>query len=233
MNNTDPKHLITHIDSAKTWLDKAKEEYIESNAVGAGMHLNLAQAEVKYAWELSRTQNVSKMDETFKKRQYTYWIPAAAVFAVIALGTVMGLQWMHTPKAGGNTIAAQPVQPSINEKAAIPEALLIKPSVHESRMNQSVEKLSSVAVTPKDLNMVSTPKVSHTDTERTKVLKNVSNAVPVNSSSENIKTVASNTLENIRTPESPAVVRPQPVSEIHIDEEALTREASKSLRLGK
>ena len=50
MAKLDSEKLLDHIEEAKDWLDKAKDEYNKANPVRGGLILNLAQAEVRHAW---------------------------------------------------------------------------------------------------------------------------------------------------------------------------------------
>jgi hypothetical protein len=94
MDKIDSNKVLSHIDEAKNWLNEAKEEYTQSNRVRGELNLNLAQAEVKYAWELSRRQNVTQIVPTGSSRwSGKYFLPAAAACLII-LGFTGGLYWL-------------------------------------------------------------------------------------------------------------------------------------------
>jgi hypothetical protein len=196
------------------------------------MHLNLAQAEVKYAWELSRQQDVSHIDEKFRNVQRHYWLPAAAAFVIFALGTVLSLQLFHLPNAGGNTIAKQTIHSLTKENTATTQPLQTKSPVQEPAVIAS-ERVSPVTAQGNNSAVASLSTPNKPAAQKRPALPEVSGSVPVNSESEPVKTAASNPVQNVRTSENATGVKPQPVSGMSIDEEALTREASNSLRLGK
>ena len=58
MKENQASQLIAHIEEAEDWLHKARAEFHQSNPIRGELILNLAQAEVKHAWELSRRQFV-------------------------------------------------------------------------------------------------------------------------------------------------------------------------------
>ena len=92
MEKINSEKLIERIEEAKDWLDKAKDEYSKSNPARGGLILNLAQAEVKHAWELSHYQFVSKsVQKPNRNRKLRYFIPVAASFVLLA-GLVVGVR---------------------------------------------------------------------------------------------------------------------------------------------
>ena len=93
MEKFNSEKLIERIEDAKSWLDKAKDEYSKSNPTRGGLILNLAQAEVKYAWELSHHQFVSKsVQQLSRKSKSRYFIPVAASFALLT-ALVIGVRF--------------------------------------------------------------------------------------------------------------------------------------------
>lgn len=137
------RKLVENIDHAKNWLDKAKEEFNDSNSVRGELHLSLAQAEVKRAWELSREQCVSTLQELptatggRASRKSSLLLPLAAGFGIFLLiaGSVfwIGLQqpggvaqrpkWVSratpAPKAGLDSKRAVPLQPMTSPNAVV------------------------------------------------------------------------------------------------------------------
>ncbi|HEX3048757.1 MAG TPA: hypothetical protein VHY08_28675, partial [Bacillota bacterium] len=89
----DSGKLVKHIDEAKDWLDKAKQEYTESNPIRGEMILNLAQAEIKYAWELSHVRSVSHNNDPDKPRvlnlRSKLVLPIAATILVVLAASLV------------------------------------------------------------------------------------------------------------------------------------------------
>jgi hypothetical protein len=209
MKQLEPQKLIEHIEDAKGWLDKAKDYYRQSNPVHAEMTLNLAQAEVKHAWELSRGRYVSNKQTTFVKRKFNHLITVAASILVF-FGLVFGFQKGHLNKhlAGIFNQKEQKVYIGSDQKSKTisvndDQKVLEVESVKEIQpeLKNSIEPVSRVAETDEQ-NQLEAAVVAENKLERSKP--------------ENIKSQ-----------------RPRQVSQFAIDEEALTREASHSLRNGK
>lgn len=58
MKNISPKHrVLDHIDHVRDWLDRAEDGYVNGASMQGEMNLNLAQAELKKAWEESRNMH--------------------------------------------------------------------------------------------------------------------------------------------------------------------------------
>lgn len=215
MNNDK---LIDYIDGAKDWLDKAKTEYNQANPVGGELILNLAQAEIKYAWELSHSNYVSDSIKPVRKRErkFNLILPVAASFLVL-----LGFGWWLT--AGLNTFKNGPTltgntTPGFKEK------------VSDTGQNQNtvkVEKTSPVVDNP--INQLALG--NKLEPEKTEPLTSVTTG----QSDRNKQPVGNTTFSSqTRIKENPAgQPNLQPVSKLVIDEEALTKEASHSLRNGK
>ena len=222
-NRTENKNttkLIDYIDGAKDWLDKAKTEYSQANPVGGELILNLAQAEIKYAWELSRSNYVSDSIKPVQKRrrQLNPILPVAASFILVIAGLgwwlTAGLHSKNGPAFTGNQgtrFQEKVIQPDRNQNTVLAE----KPSqVVDTTAN------SQLALGNQQSEPVKTePQISLTTGRSDENRQSLGN-----------KTVASQT----RIKENPTGRHIlQPVSALVIDEEALAKEASHSLRNGK
>lgn len=91
MANQDMQKIVSHIDETQNWLNKAREDYLEENAIRGDMNLNLAQAEIQYTRELTREESV---DHGMKHLQSVsgsanssrlIWSAAAAILMVLAV----------------------------------------------------------------------------------------------------------------------------------------------------
>lgn len=217
LETTDNRKLIDYIDGAKDWLDKAKTEYNQANPVGGELILNLAQAEIKYAWELSRSNYVSESMKPVRKRErkFNLILPVAASFLVL-----LGFGWWLT--AGLHTLKAGPVLTENSDSGFKEKAtdMIRKNTV-------KVERNSPVADKPiNQLALGNKPEL-----EKTESLTSVTAGPP-----DGNKPLRGNTnfSGQTRIKENPiGQSNLQPVSKLVIDEEALTKEASHSLRNGK
>jgi hypothetical protein len=213
----DNGKLIDYIDGAKDWLDKAKTEYSQANPMGGELILNLAQAEIKYAWELSRSNYVSDSMKPVRKRgrKFNPILPVAASFLVL-----LGFGWWLT--AGLHTFKNGPIL------ARNPNSGFKEKAVDTAPKNTvKVEEISPVADKPTNqLALGNKP-----EPEKTEPVTSVTNDQP-----DRNKQLRGNTSSSSQTriKENPAgQPNLQPVSKLVIDEEALTKEASHSLRNGK
>ena len=240
MKTTDSGKLFEHIEEAKGWLDKAKEQ-METNPVHGELILNLAQAEVKCAWELTHQQNVStnikKIPNKIQKKR-NYYIPAAAASIIIISGLIFGLQFgkVSKPETPGiaKSLSGQDNKTDnyVQNTVQSPKPLVNTPVIAESKekpnlnrkplaivKSEPAEVTSNIEATKAEVVIESTPVVSSNVSVRT---------------TENQKEVAVNSKnesETERTEQNPGRVKP--VSQISIDVEALTQEASQTLRKGK
>lgn len=250
MNDLNSRRVIAHIDEAQNWLDKAKDEYTESNPLQGDLHLNLAQAEVRYAWELSYRGSVlkrkgrdSKPETSGVKRWNYYLVPVAAVLLVAVLGGVFGLYRMS--KAGPEGILEQVANGQSGERDMFPsdrsEGMVAEKTAAAGKSMVSVEgKQKKLAPAPHQAELDLLPTLADASDESLDLLgslpKTNDGNVPVKShpNGGGKMAVSSIILENeSRARRNP--VRNQPVSAAGLifDEEALTREATRSLRLGK
>lgn len=220
MSQLDPKQMVTHLDEAKNWIDKAKEEYVESNAIRGDLNLNLAQAEMKYAWELSRGVNVSKSDvaASDKFQQIKRLLPVAAAFILVVMGVVFSLQ--------GRIPANQQLAADIRKD--IPLAVVETDDVNPEQASKikSVKSLPIVAADASTQQRLKDEVVSGSIPGQGTVAVTESVISKKRAAIEEGKT--EKTIDVLNTP-----TREQPVSVMIIDEEELVREAYKSLRFGK
>ena len=210
LDQIDSEKLMGHIEDAKDWLDKAKEYYKQANPTHAEMTLNLAQAEVKYAWELSSQRHVSKKQVTIPKRGFNHLIAVAASVLVI-LGLIF---WYHQGET--NKYLASNIKPS--------------------RESVSVDSGPKQTVTKNDQKEVATPKEVGAETESEKLLEPVSRPIETGAASgpQGPSLVHGETGRERSGPENVQnTARIRQASQFTIDEDALTREASRSLRNGK
>jgi hypothetical protein len=223
MEKNCPEILLEHIEEAQDWLEKAKDEYVQSNSIRGEMILNLAQAEVRHAWELSRRQSVSdnvaarpkkRTGAEFKAR---YLLPAAASIIVLSgviIWSNMGKIVHKSPTAISSPSPVANMQTKMAEDVTPKEAVKKLVSKADSDADAAVvERHPSVRVAP----------VPETSAEMV--------AVSAPTAPPEIPEVQSSEQRNARTGISYS--RVQPVSQLLIDEEALTREATHSLRHGK
>lgn len=223
MKNIDSKVLIQHIEEAKDWLNRAEDEYGQANPVRGEMILNLAQAEVKYAWELSHQQFVSTRKRMRSNKKFGYLVPAVAASIILLLGLVF---WPRTSKvsldlAKESNVAKAPVLTSTNVTSGT-LAKISKPDVPEKEKPVTKKPLVAALEIPvlksKPVSKVITAD-NHVTVEKTKVPEKVVTVSETKQRRED---------ENLK-------IQPnlQPVSQLSFDEEALTKVASHSLRNGK
>ena len=214
MKNFNSQNLIERIEEAKDWLDKAKDEYNNENPVRGGLILNLAQAEVKSAWELSHRQFVlNSVQNPNRNHQLTkYFIPVAASF-ILFTGLIIGM------KAGG-------VFPTSHKSVAIKIAKIKTEKIKSPNivgLNKSPRSL--VTVKSKET-VASTPAGQLANQSDTK------NVIVSEQTSESIRTTNSEPIQN-NSDVTRNKTSYKPVSQLSFDEDALTKEASHSLRNGK
>ena len=197
-NQLESEKLMEHIEDAKDWLDKAKEYYKQANPLHAEMTLNLAQAEVKHAWELSRERYVSKKQTTIPKRKFNHLITVAASLLVF-LGVFFGYRQGDIDKYLAGLF--KPVEKSVPADSGLGPATI---KVNEKVVAQEISK----EIQGGSENEKAEPQDSATIAGDTRPERNGS--------------------ESIRN-----TVRIRQASQFAIDEDALTQEASRSLRNGK
>jgi hypothetical protein len=222
MEKTESGVLIEHIEEAKDWLDKAKDEYSQANNLRGEMILNLAQAEVKHAWELSRHHFVSNNITAFdKKKTYPlfrngYILPAAASI-IILLGVIISARMVKINN-DSRILANLPTPSSIKIETAKAEQkgpLVKQEAVEPSKTVSRVEPVKPLVQQGSEIKK-STPV--------TAVAANLTNSTAV-------EEVGQRDRQELKTNTTSS--RLQSVSVLSIDEDALTKEASHSLRSGK
>ncbi len=238
MNDMDSGRLLAHIDEAKNWLDKAKEEYKGSNRLRGDLHLNLAQAEVKYAWELSRRSDVSKIDAVHRvdhpSWRQRYILPAAAVLmAGVMIGSVVYWQLQRPFGTKNGTIAVKTeTKEKVDSFTAVPAAPETKPQPVVS--SQSVPEIMIPEPVPEksEKPAIKAAKAEKPVAYKADEAREPSVEMPRNPA-EDLVPVTVHAAGGGRAESSSVTGKIQHVSGFVIDEEALTREATRSLRLGK
>ena len=209
-NQFKSEKLMEHIEDAKDWLDKAKEYYQQANPTHAEMILNLAQAEVRHAWELSRARYVLKEETLIPKRKFNYYIAAAASILVL-LSVIFGYR-----QGGINKYVASIFNPATK--------------------NSYVDSGSKPAETEDAQTVLEVEGANQTRGESENLIEPVSHPVESERTIEpgDSATIAGDT--KLKRSDSEGIqntVRIRQVSQFAIDEDALTQEASRSLRNGK
>lgn len=206
---SESQKLIEHIEDAKGWLEKAKDYYKQANPTHAEMTLNLAQAEVKHAWELSRNRYVTNKQTNFSKHKFNNLIAVAASILVF-FGLIFGLQ-----KSEINKYLAGIIKPAV-KNASIGS----NPKLSVVKDNQKEAEEGSFTIRPEFENSVEP--VSSISKAEEQVQSEPAATIAVDTKPERSE------LESIQNQ-----TRVRQVSQFAIDEEALTKEASHSLRNGK
>lgn len=209
-NQFKSEKLMEHIEDAKDWLDKAKEYYQQANPTHAEMILNLAQAEVRHAWELSRARYVLKGETPIPKRKFNYTIAAAASILVL-LSVIFGYR-----QGGINKYLASIFNPATkniyvdsgSKPAETKDAQTVLEVASANQVRGESEDLIEPVSRPAENEGTIEPGDSATIAGDTKLKR---------SDSEGVQNT----------------VRLRQVSQFAIDEDALTQEASRSLRNGK
>jgi hypothetical protein len=216
MKKIDSGILIEHIEEAKDWLNKAKDEYSQANPVRGELILNLAQAEVKYAWELSHRQFVSTKRELIRNRKINYLVPAAAS-VIIILGLVF---W---PRVAKISLDSKQPAPAKTQVFTVAKTEVVKPDNVKPELAKVQPSLQMHVVAPVVVAFTSQP-VSTVKPDPIQVaeVKTTSPAETVVSEKQRKEKETIRNQSNL-----------QPVSQLSFDEEALAKEASHSLRNGK
>lgn len=117
------KSVLTHIQDAESWLSKARTNYLANNRVRGELDLSLAQAETKYAWELSRGSSLTRPDVRDLRGAsrpgglQRWWLPLAACLglglaAAVVLPLFQGLQ-------RADMVKNQPEEPAVQEQRTL------------------------------------------------------------------------------------------------------------------
>ena len=115
--------VLVHIEDAESWLARAKTSYRAANEIRGELDLSLAQAELRYAWELSRRRadgGAAAFDRGRRLAVARRWLlPVAA--AVILLTFVLAAQlWQRLPHRETPLAVATPSEPG--EEAVVETA---------------------------------------------------------------------------------------------------------------
>jgi hypothetical protein len=234
VGNDNSGKLVKHIDEAKDWLDKAKQEYTQANPVRGELILNLAQAEIKYAWELSHVRFVSHNNNQSgfegSKLQIRRFRPkvvlpiAAAVLVIFAASLI----WF-----GGRNLNLKLQSVAVNKKeATVTEApgIVIQPTIPGTATDTQTNGKTVAVVSS---NPSGTPAGESKPESNSKTIARVQ---PSGNSTTSAETSGeSNRLTENRKdlPYGNNQTNLQPVSQLTIDVDALTKEAAHSLRNGK
>jgi hypothetical protein len=214
MENTNSHKMIEHIEEAKDWLEKAKTEYSNSNPARGGLILNLAHAEVKHAWELSNQQYVSRnIPQLRRNSKLKYVIPAAACLALFG-GLLIGARMTG--------LYPGTVKPKVNQ-----------PVVGSATTGSKVLKTDSSAKTQSNSTLA--------EPKSTEVIALGNQPAPLApAKTQAVIKPAANLIrdtDSVLGHAGTEVIQKKPVlkavSKLSIDEDALAKEASHSLRIGK
>jgi hypothetical protein len=252
MNTGDSSKVLSHIVEAKNWLDEAKEEYTNSNRARGEINLNLAQAEVRYAWELSRKQNVIQIDQAEPVKRKRNYLPVAASILILT-GLTVGVYWgvrgvkTEAPSIAAKspakpvrgpelTVASVPEKPGADLTAKIggvanSQLKVVKNRVQNAAPIQPVRKLEKTAAV-KSVRRQVTPEAQKQPTVASVIINKPEND---NAPVQIARTAGSEKQSDSGVaPGGSGFTSPRvSVATLIIDEEALTKEAFYSLRNGK
>jgi hypothetical protein len=215
MENTNAHKMIEHIEEAKDWLDKAKTEYSNLNPARGGLILNLAHAEVKHAWELSNQQCVSKnIPQLRRNSKLKYMIPVAACLALFG-GLLIGARMIGFYPATDKLKANQPVVGSATTGSKVLKTV----DSAKTQPNSTLAEPNSTEV----IALGNQPAPLAAPAQTPSVVK------PAADSIRNTDSVLGRAGTEV-IQKKPAL---KAVSKFAIDEDALAKEASHSLRIGK
>lgn len=119
MSGKRSKEVLLHIDDAQAWLLRAKANYQRDNTARGEMDLSLAQAETRYAWELSRGR-VRAAEPQRRSAARKWWLPLAAC---LGLGLMAALILPLVPRRGSDAAGEEQVLEAALP-AAVPEAVI-------------------------------------------------------------------------------------------------------------
>jgi hypothetical protein len=259
---SDSNKVLSHIDEAKNWLDEAKEGYTQSNRVRGEINLNLAQAEVKYAWELSRRQNVTQHDQAVPALQVKKYLPAVAAAIFILVGLAGGIYWriggvktdtpVLTAKNKNIPVKEAQLTQTVNQTTPVVEHIVkaVAEGSGNSVANRSLIATKKTKTVRTSVQTVALAK-SKPENVKTEVIKNIKTVVKADETKLSVmptavekaeKTMATDvgTTESQESKNVASIKRDfvpntakLSVASLVIDEEALTKEASYSLKNGK
>jgi hypothetical protein len=250
----DSGKLVKHIDEAKDWLDKAKQEYTQANPVRGELILNLAQAEIKYAWELSHVRAVSQNNDQGKLRvlnlRAKLVLPIAATILVILAASLLwftkGNVKPQTVALVKKTTAASESSGALTEPAAATPNLAADNQTNEKSLILAEAELDATpvigklaagqkSVTEKQPLPEKQPTAEKQPGEENKLQsesKSIAQAsLPGSSTSSGGSNRLTDTHKDLAYSNNQSNL--QPVSQLAIDVDALAKEAAHSLRNGK
>lgn len=107
--------VLVHIEDAESWLARAKTSYRAANEIRGELDLSLAQAELRYAWEISRRRAergsiASKPGE--RPAVARRWLPLVAVFTLFLALVLAARPWQRLPHRKTPLAVATPSTPS-------------------------------------------------------------------------------------------------------------------------
>ena len=100
--------VLLHIEDAEAWLARAKAHYRRAAAVRGELDLSLAQAEVRYAWELSRKRRAGEpgLCKAPRSPSFIHWLPLVAASLVLFLALIFFLGGWPRPVTRKAPLAA-------------------------------------------------------------------------------------------------------------------------------
>lgn len=231
MSGTDSKwrdsgNLLQHIDDAKEWLEQAKAQYKQANPLQGELILNLAQAEVKYAWELSRKRYVAKVKGNKNRSRLKFYLPLAA--SLVMISGVFLWQFGHKGPDSDGILAARDSQPEITAETPLPRTA--SPAVRSVAPETPAPDLPQIGSDQSAVNDgIAKRSTDTTEPDRiSRTLTSGAGSKPVRQQG-----AAAETRNQLPDTADQVQANLQPVTEFFIDEEALTKEASRSLKIGK
>lgn len=121
MSGKRSKDVLLHIDDAQAWLLRAKANYQSDNTARGEMDLSLAQAETRYAWELSRGR-VRAAEPPRRAAARKWWLPVAACLGLgLMAAVVLPLVPRRGSDAAGEEQMLEAAVPAAAPEAVIPE----------------------------------------------------------------------------------------------------------------
>ena len=110
MANEQGERVLLHINDAQSWLSRASSDFQAAERVRGELDLSLAQAEVKYAWELSRGRT-EILPNTAKRRTARWWLPVAACLGAGFLGLALPYLISHPGQKGLTAVQQAALEP--------------------------------------------------------------------------------------------------------------------------
>lgn len=104
-----PDKVIQHLRFAKSWLDRAEEEYSKEQILEAELTLSLAEAEVRHAWETSRGWETSVAQR--KMQRWRARIALGLLVAAVVMGGGYLINTREPDYPGPDFVLGQPVIP--------------------------------------------------------------------------------------------------------------------------